>query len=145
MSKVHTYSLITELYSDTRIPLQFLGNSQSPAPRQFELSVLLEFLNSNITFPDGPLTVTSATITGASNSVVIPAGRMLSKIVVISAGHDDFDLGTTDGGTEVIEAGVSSSSGEVYLIDTYFGSGGTVYFTGMAGTLTVKVILINLT
>ncbi len=145
MSKVHTFPLITEIFADTRIPLQYLGGGNGNAPRQFELSVFLAWIEGNITIPDGPVSISSATINGGSNSMAIPAGRILSKVVVVSSGHDEFALGTTNGGSELLEDGQSSSSGEVYVLERYFGSSGTIYFTGMAGNLNVKLVLINLT
>ena len=145
MAKVHTFPLVSDLYSDTRLPLQYLGGGESPAASQVALSTLLTFLEANLAFPSGPVTISSATITGASNSMAIPAGRILSKVVVVSAGHDDFQLGTTDGGSELVEDGQSSTAGEVYVLERYFVSSGTIYFTGMSGNLTVKLVLINLT
>lgn len=46
--KVHTFTLQNELHDDTRIPFQYRGNAQSPAPRAFEVSYLLSYIASNL-------------------------------------------------------------------------------------------------
>ncbi len=143
MAQVHTFSLITELYDDTRFPLQYLGNGQPAAARQVELSVLLAWIEENIT--PSPFSVQSASVAN-DGTVAVSAGRMVEKIVVIGGGSGTFNLGTTASGTEILEAESFDTDGAVYSIDRYFHSGGTLHFSGgFAGSLTVKLVLVNLT
>lgn len=143
MSLVHTFPLVTEVYSDTRLPLQYPGNGGAPAAKQVELSLLLEWVEENITA--SPFSVQSATVAN-NGTVAVAAGRMVAKIVVIGGASGTFNLGTTASGTEIMESATFDTDGAVYALDNYFNSGGTLHFSGgFAGSLTVKLVLINLT
>jgi hypothetical protein len=141
MAAVHTFPLITELFDDTRIPLQYLGDGNPPAASAFELSLLADFLATKSRFQ-----VTTSSITTSAKSIAIAAGRLVAKIVVIGSASGTFALGTTPDGTEIHEKEDYDTDGAVFLLDRYFHSSGTLYFSafGSGDTLTVKVILINL-
>jgi hypothetical protein len=69
----------------------------------------------------------------------------VEKIVVIGGASGTFNLGTSASGTEIMEGATFDTDGAVYALDNYFHSGGTLHFSGgFAGSLTVKLILINL-
>lgn len=142
MAQVHTFSLITEVYEDTRLPLQYPGNGQPPAPRQVELTVLLAWIEANMT--QSPFSVQSASVAN-DGTVAVSAGRLVAKVVVIGGSSGTFNLGTTASGTEILEGESFDTDGAVYVIDRYFNFGGTLHFSGgFAGSLTVKLVLINL-
>lgn len=142
MAQVHTFSLITNLYNDTRLPLQYLGGGNPAAARQVELSVLLDWIETNLTA--SPFSVQSESVVN-NGTVAVAAGRMVAKIVVIGSGSGTFNLGTTASGTEIMEGATFDTDGAVYALDNYFHSGGTLHFSGgFSGSITVKLILINL-
>ncbi len=137
MAQVHNFSLITQLYSDTRLPLQHLGNGQPAAARQFTLATLLAWLQANLTLPD--MGVTTVTITTGAPSTAIAAGKLVEKIVVIGSSGGTFNLGTSSGGTQILDGENYDTAGQVYAFDKYFGSAGSLFFSGFSGTLTVKI------
>jgi hypothetical protein len=144
MAQVHTFSLITQLYEDTRLPLQFLGGGNTPAARQVELSTLLAWIESNITVASA-FTVTTSSITSGSNTIAVGAGKLISKIVIIGSASGTVSVGTSSGGTQILEAESYDTDGAVFAVDRYFHSSGTLYFSGFgAHTLTVKLIQIQL-
>lgn len=142
MPKVHLFPTISELKSGFRLPLQYLGTSETPAASAVSDSVLLAWIEENITA--SPFSVQSATVSDGG-TVAVSAGRLVAKIVVIGGSSGTFNLGTTASGTEIMEAATFDTDGAVYALDNYFHSGGTLHFSGgFAGSLTVKLILVNL-
>lgn len=142
MAQVHTFALESTLYSDTRLPLQFLGGSRSPAPRQVELSTLLAWIEANMA-NTSPMTVSTSTINGAATSIAVASGKLVSKIIVIGSTSGTFSVGTSAGGTQILNAESFDTDGAVFALDRYFHTGGTLHFSGYgAATLTVKLILI---
>lgn len=145
MSKVHTFSLLTELFSDTRLPLQYPGNGAPAAPRQIELSLLLGWIEDNITLPAPALTVQSASVTTVSPNISVSAGRVVLGFAITGGGSGTFNLGTSPGGSDILAGEAYDTTGLLYFVPRYFPSGGTLCFDDFGGTLTVKLILINLT
>lgn len=145
MPKVHLFTLQNELYDDTRIPFQYRGNGQAAEARAFELSYLLSWIEANISLASNAFSVQTETVSN-NGTVAVAAGRLVAKVVVIGGSSGTFNLGTTASGTELIDTGSFDTDGAVYALDNYFHSGGTLHFSGgFAGSLTVKLILINLT
>lgn len=146
--KVNTFPLITELYDDTRVPLQYPGNGAAAAAKQFELSVLLAWLQANLDFgaSSGPVSVSTTTVETDHPSIAVSAGRMIAKVIVTGDGSGTFDLGTSSGGNQILDGESFSTTAAVFAIDKYFPSGGTLYFSGFStAILTVKLVIINLT
>lgn len=137
MSLVHNFSLLSEVYADTRLPLQYPGNGAAAAPRQITLVTLLAWLQANLDLPDSG--VSEATVTTGAPSVAIAAGRLVEKIVVVGSTSGTFNLGTSAGGTQILEAENYDGGGHVYAFDKYFLSAGSLFFSGFSGTLTVKI------
>lgn len=135
--QVHTFPLVTTLYADTRFPLQHLGNGEPPEASQVELSVLLAWMQSNLTLPD--MGVSTATVTVGVPSVSIAAGKLVEKIVVIGSSGGTFSLGTTVGGSQILSGENYDTGGVVYAFDKYFAASGSLFFSGFTGTLTVKI------
>lgn len=142
-NKVHEFTLDNTLYSDTRVPYQYRGGGRSNTKRAFELSALVTFVLASV--PANPLSVQTASVTSGSPSIAVSAGRLVSKIVVIGGSSGTFNLGTGPGGDDILAGENYDTDGAVYVLERYFGSSGTLYFDGFSGTLTVKLILINLT
>lgn len=143
MAKVHEFALDNELFTDTRVPFQYRGGSKTNMRRAFELSALVNFVAANL--PASPFSVQSATVAN-NGTVAVSAGRVVAKVVVIGGASGTFNLGTSASGTEVLEGEGFDTDGAVYALDRYFHSGGTLHFSGgFAGSLTVKLVLINLT
>lgn len=143
MSKVHTFPTIAELLPGFRLPLQYIGTGEPPAASQVPDTVLLAWILANI--PSSALTVQAATVAN-NGTVAVAAGRLVSKVVVVGGASGTFNLGTTASGTEIMEEATFDTDGAVYALDNYFHSGGTLHFSGgFAGSLSVKLVLINLT
>lgn len=137
MSQVHNFPLITTIFPDTRLPLQYPGDSFPPAPRQIEIATLLGFIEANLNIASAaPQT---ATITGASTSVSIPAGRLVEKIVVLGSGAGTFNLGSTAGANNILDTADYDADGAVHTFDRYFHAAGALHFSAFSGTLTVKI------
>lgn len=144
MSKVHTFPLLTEIYSDTRLPLQYPGNGAAAAKKQIELSLLLAWIESNITFPS-VFSVQSATVTSGSPSIAVSASQLVLGMLITGDGSGTMDVGTAPGGSNILAGESYSTTPTFYFVPWYFDSSGTLNFDNFSGTLTVKIILINLT
>jgi len=145
MSKVHTFPLVSEVFEDTRLPLQYPGNGASPAPKQVELSLLLAWVESNITLPANPISIQSVSVTTGSPNVSVSAGRLALAFVITGSGSGTFNLGTAPGGSDILAGEAYDTTGMLYFVPRYFPTSGSLCFDGFSGTLTVKLILINLT
>jgi len=143
MSKVHTFPLLTEIYSDTRLPLQYPGNGAAAAKKQIELSLLLTWIEANIAFPS-TFSVQSETVTGGSPSIAVSAGRLVLGMLITGDGSGTVDVGTAPGGSNILGGESYSTTPAFFFVPWYFDSSGTLNFDGFSGTLTVKLILINL-
>ena len=142
MPKVHLFPTISSLEPGFRIPLQYLGTSETPAASAVADTVLLAWILANL--PTHPMSVQSATVAN-DGTVAVASGRMVEKVIVIGGASGTFNLGTSASGTEILEGETFDTDGAVYALDRYFHSGGTLHFNGgFAGSLTVKLILINL-
>jgi len=143
MAKVHEFAIDNELFVDTRVPYQYRGGSKTNVRRAFELSALVDFVAANMA--PSPYSVQTATVSN-NVTVVVGSARMVAKVVVIGGASGIFNLGTTASGTEVLEGAPFDTDGAVHAIDLYLHSGGTLHFSGgFAGSLTVKLVLVNLT
>jgi hypothetical protein len=81
------------------------------------------------------LLVTSVSVS-TSGTIDIGAGRLVWKVVIIPGATETIKVGTTSGGDEIIERGVTAGTPYIINPDQYFESAGTLHFTG---TFTVKV------
>lgn len=79
-------------------------------------------------------------ITDVANSVEVSAGLMLEYFIAIH-GTDTGVLivGTTDGGTDIMDYGNYSTDGLGNQVLHYFATAQTIYFNGFTGSLTVKI------
>lgn len=77
---------------------------------------------------------------GGTVSIAVPAGRLISQIVVTAAsGTGSVSIGTTSNGTEIIESEPYNTSGRPFTIGWWFGSDSTIFFSVFTGTVTVKI------
>lgn len=89
------------------------------------------------------MSVSSTTINSATTSIAVGFGKLISKIIVIGSTSGTFSVGTSAGGTQILNAESFDTDGAVFALDRYFHTGGTLHFSGYgAATLTVKLILI---
>ena len=145
MSKVHTFPLVSEVFDDTRLPLQYPGNGASPAPKQMELALLLTWIEANITFPAQIVSVQSVSVTTGSPNISVSANRLVLGLLVTGSGSGSFNLGTAPGGSDILAGESYSTTPAFFFVSRFYGSSGSLCFDGFSGTLTVKLILINLT
>lgn len=141
MSKVHLFSDVSELLPGFKIPFQYLGAGETPAPRQIPESVLLAWINANVSTP---ISVTSASVTTGSPDISIAAGRLVLGMLITGSGSGTLDVGTAPGGSNILAGESYSTAPAFFFVPWYFAGSGTLNFDGFSGTLTVKLILINL-
>jgi len=142
MPKVHLFPTIDELLPGWRMPLQYIGTGEPAAAKAAPDTVVLTWILANL--PTNPISVQSASVSN-NGTVAVSAGRMVAKVIVVGGASGNFNLGTTASGTEILEGESFDTDGAVYALDRYFHSGGTLHFSGgFAGSLTVKLVLINL-
>jgi len=143
MAKVHEFAIDNELFVDTRVPYQYRGGSKTNVRRAFELSALVDFVAANMA--PSPYSVQTATVSN-NGTVVVGSARMVSKVVVIGGSSGTFNLGTSASGTDILDGESFDTDGAVYVIERYFHTSATLHFSGgFAGSLTVKLVLVNLT
>lgn len=135
MAKPSTFPAESALYDDTKIPIQFRGGGRAAADKQVALSLLLEWIQDNLP----PTGVSSNSVSDPSLGLGVTAGRLIEKIIVIGGGSGTFSLGTSLGDDSLLSGEAYNTSGEVYILEKYFNSGGSLYFSGFSGTLTVKM------
>jgi hypothetical protein len=138
MAQVHLFPLDNNLHADTRVPFQFRGGGQGAAARAFQLSALVSFMQDNLAIPNvGP---NEATVTLAAPNVIIGAGVLVEKIVVIGTTTGTFQLGTTPGSSNILDnSSEYTPNGTVFAFNQYFHAAGLLCFSGFTGTLTVKI------
>lgn len=77
---------------------------------------------------------------GGTDEIAVPAGRLISQIVVTAAsGSGSVSIGTTDGGIEVIENESYNTSGRPFTIGWWFPADSTLFFSVFTGTISVKI------
>jgi hypothetical protein len=138
MAKVHLFPLITSLFSDTRLPLQFPGNSQPPAASQVTLATLLTWTKDNLSFN------ATATVATATHSMTIPAGRWLVGIAVQSGAAQAFKCGLSVGTDELVYEGIVDA-GDVSTFSAllFGGTGGkTIHFSALTGSVTITLLVL---
>lgn len=145
MPKVHLFTLENDISPDSRVPFQALGGGKTPAARAFELSALLAWIEANITLPTSPFSVQSVSVTTGSPNVSVSAGRLVLGFAVTGSGSGTFNLGTAPGGSDILGAEAYDTVGQFYFVPRFYPTSGSLCFDGFSGTLTVKIILINLT
>ena len=140
MAQVHTFTLLTELFTDTRLPLQYPGGGNPAAARQVALSVLLDWIEANITLPasDAP----AAQEIDDGDTIVIAAGTLIETIVFeYASGSRTVQIGTSIGADDILESTVIASNSELsHTVNRYWTNSGTsLWFTITGGPVSVVV------
>ncbi len=144
MAKVHDFALDNELFSDTRVPFQYRGGSKTNTRRAFELSALVDFVAANM---DVALSVQSTTVsagTPEAQAVDIAANRLVLGVLVTGAAPGTFNLGTSPGGSDILGGEAYGTTSLFYFVPRFYPASGSLCFDGFSGTLSLKIILINL-
>lgn len=139
MARVDHFTTVSDLRPGFRIPYQYIGTSETPAPRAIPDSVLLAWIEDNIALP-APATAAETLSTG--NTVVIAAGTKIDSIAIEkpASGSRTVKIGTTPGGDEILEeTTVDTSDDYTQTVNRYTSSGLTLHFTITGGTVSVLV------
>lgn len=137
MAKVHLFPLINQVYDDTRLPLQYPGNSQPVAASQVTLLTLLAYINANLDFS------TQQTLQGGAQTMQVPAGKWLIGIAVYSSGEIQVTCGLTNGGNELIYEGfVTSGETNTYGTLLYTGNSAKTLYFNLEASATVTLLYI---
>lgn len=125
MPQVHTFSVITELFADTRLPLQYLGGGNSPAPRQVELSLLIDYLAEQLGAVTTPETIASG------DTIAVTGGNLIQCIAVESAvGSRTIKIGTTAGAEDILElTTIAAETDFTFTLNRYTSVTLTMHFT----------------
>jgi len=136
--KVNLFPLVSALYSDTRLPLQYPGNGEQPAPKQVSLELLLSWLQANLGMGSSLVTVS-----GSTYAYTIPAGVWLIAFAVEGASTFTFNVGNSAGGSEIIYEGTHTSGQADSFPTLLYGgdSGKTIYFSGLSGTNDISFLV----
>ncbi len=88
--------------------------------------------------PAAPSGLIVANVSTPTDTVAIPAGRLLTNIVILySTGSPTVSVGTTAGGRQIIDA-ETPDNGASFDQSAYFDTAGLLYFT-TTGDLTVRI------
>lgn len=138
MAKVHLFPLVSSLFSDTRLPLQYLGGGNTPAARQVSLATLLTWMEANLPL----LTSTSVNVSASTYTYTLPAGKWLIAFAVSSSSDQEFNVGFSSGTDEYIQAGNVTGGGSESFGAPIFGgaAGKTLYFSGLSGSTTLTFL-----
>lgn len=140
MAQVHTFSIISELFTDTRLPLQYQGGGNPPAASQVTLATLLAWLQDNLDFPTGDAVAAQQIDDG--DSLAIAAGTLIEVIVFeFASGARTVKVGTSAGGDQILEETVIAANSELsHTVNRYFTNSGTsLHFTVTGGPVSVLV------
>ena len=77
---------------------------------------------------------------GGTDEIAIPAGRLVSQLVVTAeSGSGSVSVGTSDLGSEILENESYNTSGRPFTIGWWFPADSTLFFSVFTGTITVKI------
>jgi hypothetical protein len=95
---------------------------------------------SSVTLVAGGLVPLVTTVTASTATVQVAPGALVSKIVVISNVESAVKCGTSAGGDQVMKTKYTKTDTPMVAdIDYYSIPGGTLYFSGLAGTTKIVV------
>ncbi len=84
----------------------------------------------------------TVTTTGSTVAQNIPAGTIIHKVRVKSTAGITYNLGTTDGGTQIIAAqAILANVANIVTIDLDNETLTTIHFSGLSGTTNIKIYL----
>lgn len=97
-------------------------------------------IKSTLSGTGAGISVITNTITTGSNSVDVPAGKVLEYFTAIHATDSGvLIVGTTNGGSEILDYADFDTAGYVNQVMRYFDTATTLYFTGFTGSITIKM------
>ena len=133
MGLVHTFNLVTELFTDTRFPLQYPGGGNPAAAKQVELSLLVEFLATQLAIGTTAQTI----VTG--DTISVTNGNLITCIAVEAVtGARTIKIGTTAGADDVLEEmTIPTLTDLTFTLNRYTSTGLTLHFTLTGGSADV--------
>lgn len=139
MAQVHTFSITTDLFSDTRLPLQYRGGGNPPGARQVEMSTLLEFIAAQLGVGTEVQTVED------EDTIEVSGGNLITCLAVEAAsGSRTIKVGTTAGGDELIEeTTIPTDTDYTFTLNRYTSTTLTMYFTLTGGNADVLVFKLS--
>jgi hypothetical protein len=135
MSKVHLFPEITEVFDDTKLPLQSLGDGQDPEASQVRLDVLGDFFAVYLGIG------TTAQTVSDGDSIAVAGGNLIMCIAIEApTGARTVKIGTTAGGEDIMEeSGVPDGVDLTHTFMKYTSTPLTLHFTITGGTCSVLV------
>ncbi len=139
MAEVHLFTALTTLTDTFRIPIQYLGDAESPAARAIPAALLLEWLQANLEGV-GAAAVTVAT----GGTVVVPAGNLLTVLAIeANATARTVKIGTSSGADDILElTSIPSNSDFSLTLNRYTSTSLTLHFTLTGATASVLTFLV---
>jgi len=135
MAQVHTFPLLTSLFSDTRLAGQYPGDGADPEPFQVELGELLAFFAADLAAATPAVTVSNG------DTVAVAAGRLIFCIAIEApSGDRTVKVGTTAGADDIMElTDITNGQDFTYTLNFYTSTSKTLHFTTTGGTISVLV------
>lgn len=138
-TKVHLFPDLATPLGDTKLAGQTPGGGANPEAFEVSLDQIRDFCGAT-GLRRGKVIAETATA-NIEKQVPIPAGSLVSKIIINSTASGTVNVGSTSGGTDIHEAEPYANGARVSLPSTYFTNAGTLFFSGHTHALTLKIIL----
>lgn len=129
------FPVIPALHRRTQVYTSRRNDSVDPQEYRFTLEDIAAFLLSEFDFVDNaPIDLD----VDAADTYEITAPKIVEIIVVIATSNQTIKIGTSLGGSELIEADVEANTPALFRFDQYYNSDVTIHFTG---TFDAKIYL----
>lgn len=137
--KVHLFADLANPVEDTKLAGQTPGGGASPSNFQLSLAAIRTLFGTS-GLRRGKVETQTATA-NVEKQISIPAGSVVSKIILKSTATGSVNIGSTSGGTDISESEPYYNGNQVMQPNTYFETSGTLYFSGHTHALTIKIII----
>jgi hypothetical protein len=118
----------------TSIDTQITNKTQPYSISNVDTGNRLKDIIDLITVPD-VITVTD------DFTIAITAGKVIDSIIIVpSSGSQTINIGTTSGGSQIVDSVDVSAGDPLILVNKYFTTDNTVYVSGITVSCTVKII-----
>jgi hypothetical protein len=132
--KPNTFTVASSFPSAMEYYLQDSSNDEYRVPH-----ALLEGKLEDSGFQKQPGAVTKTN----NQTIAVAAGTLITALVITPSTNMNVSVGTSSGGTQLVDTeAVTSATPKVFVINQFFATSATLYFTlSSAGSTSVSVLL----